>query len=212
MKNILQGISIWFFLAVFAFLSSGCASQPDGIEALAERVLGDASRNFVFSEITPAEGEKDVFEIISEGSRIRISGNNGVAQASGLNYYLENFCGVQVSVNDFDLELPEVLPSVDMKIRKETEYDYRYIFNYCTYGYTMPWWDWEKWERMIDYMAMKGINMPLSIIGQESVWKEVYKELYPEAKITQINDWAGVKGTQFFLAGRTGRGVLLRRS
>ena len=52
-----------------------------------------------------------------------------------------------------------------MKIRKETEYDYRYIFNYCTYGYTMPWWDWEKWERMIDYMAMKGINMPLSIIG-----------------------------------------------
>lgn len=65
---------------------------------------------------------------------------------------------------------------------------------------------------MIDYMAMKGINMPLSIIGQESVWKEVYKELYPEAKITQINDWAGVKGTQFFLAGRTGRGVLLRRS
>ena len=99
-----------------------------------------------------------------------------------------------------------------MKIRKETEYDYRYIFNYCTYGYTMPWWNWENWERMIDYMAMKGINMPLSIIGQESVWKEVYKELYPEAKITQINDWAGVKGTQFFLAGRTGRGVLLRRS
>lgn len=56
---------------MFAFLSSGCASQPDGIEALAERVLGDASRNFVFSEITPAEGEKDVFEIISEGSRFQ---------------------------------------------------------------------------------------------------------------------------------------------
>ena len=124
---------------------------------------------------------------------------------------------------------------------------------------------------MIDYMALKGINMPLSIIGQESVWKEVYrelgmsdeqiaetfvgpahlpwhwmgnidgmggplpeewfeertdmqrkilererslgmkpvpqsftghvpvalKELYPEAKITQIDDWAGVEGTQF---------------
>lgn len=41
--------------------------------------------------------------------------------------------------------------------------------NYCTFSYSARWWDWERWEREIDYMAMRGINMPLSIVGYEAV-------------------------------------------
>ncbi len=40
----------------------------------------------------------------------------------------------------------------------------------------MAFWDWEQWERMIDWMAMNGINMPLAPMGQEIIWQRVYKK------------------------------------
>ena len=46
--------------------------------------------------------------------------------------------------------------------------------NYCTLDYSMCWWDFDRWEKEIDFMAMNGINMPLAVIGTEAVW---YKTL-----------------------------------
>ena len=34
----------------------------------------------------------------------------------------------------------------------------------------MPWWDWERWEREIDLMAMNGTTMALAIVGMEELW------------------------------------------
>ena len=42
-------------------------------------------------------------------------------------------------------------------------------FNYCTFGYSMRSWQWEQWEKEIDFMAMNGINMPLTVVGYEAV-------------------------------------------
>ena len=39
----------------------------------------------------------------------------------------------------------------------------------------MAWWDWERWQREIDWMAMHGINMPLAVIGQEAVWQNTLR-------------------------------------
>ncbi|GAG47398.1 unnamed protein product, partial [marine sediment metagenome] len=41
----------------------------------------------------------------------------------------------------------------------------------------MAWYDWSQWERLIDWMALNGINMPLSVTGQEAVWQAVCKRL-----------------------------------
>jgi alpha-N-acetylglucosaminidase len=35
----------------------------------------------------------------------------------------------------------------------------------------MAFWDWDRWEKEIDWMALNGINVALSIIGQEEVWR-----------------------------------------
>ena len=37
--------------------------------------------------------------------------------------------------------------------------------NVCTFGYSYAHWDWKRWEREIDWMAMNGINMPLAFNG-----------------------------------------------
>ena len=38
-------------------------------------------------------------------------------------------------------------------------------------------WQWKNWERFIDWMAINGVNLPLSITGQEAVWYKVWKKL-----------------------------------
>ena len=38
----------------------------------------------------------------------------------------------------------------------------------------MAFWDWARWERELDWMAVQGINMPLAFTGQEFVWAQVY--------------------------------------
>lgn len=36
-------------------------------------------------------------------------------------------------------------------------------------SYSMAFWDWERWEQEIDWMALQGINMPLAFTGQPSL-------------------------------------------
>lgn len=39
------------------------------------------------------------------------------------------------------------------------------------------WWDWARWQRELDWMALNGINMALAFTGQEAVWQRVYLQL-----------------------------------
>lgn len=43
---------------------------------------------------------------------------------------------------------------------------------------TSVWWDWERWEKEIDWMALQGINLPLAFTGQEAIWQKVFQVLY----------------------------------
>ncbi|NIM14896.1 MAG: alpha-N-acetylglucosaminidase [Candidatus Aminicenantes bacterium] len=145
-------------------------------DALLKRLLPDHTHYFVF-EFIPKENGKDVFEIESREGNIIIRGNNGVSMASGLNWYLKYYCGCHVSLNANQLNLPEPLPVIKDKVRLTSPFRYRNFFNYCTFSYTMAWWDWARWEKMIDYMALNGVNMPLAITGQAAVWQAVLRRL-----------------------------------
>ncbi|QEC44305.1 alpha-N-acetylglucosaminidase [Pseudobacter ginsenosidimutans] len=120
---------------------------------------------------------KDVFELYSKNNRIVLAGSNGIAIASALNYYLKNFARCDIGWNGTNLNIPDPLPQVPAKVVSKTPYDYRYYLNYCTFNYTMSWWDWTRWEKEIDFMALNGINMPLALTGQNIIWHRVYKGL-----------------------------------
>ena len=129
------------------------------------------------SKSVPRADGLDVFELESSQGKIVVRGSTGVAIASGLNWYLKHYCHAHVSWSGQQLKLPDPLPLLETKVRIVTPYRYRHYFNYCTYGYTMAWWDWPRWEREIDWMALSGINMPMALLGQESVWQTVYRDL-----------------------------------
>ncbi|PKK17781.1 N-acetylglucosaminidase, alpha [Columba livia] len=54
---------------------------------------------------------------------------------------------------------------------------YRYYQNACTQSYSYVWWDWARWEREIDWMALSGINLAPAFAGQEAAWQRVYRSL-----------------------------------
>ncbi|MDR3094654.1 MAG: alpha-N-acetylglucosaminidase [Bacteroidales bacterium] len=126
-------------------------------------------------EVIPAENGQDVFELQTRGGKTVIRGNNGVAMASGLNWYLKHYCHCQITHRSEQLNLPLQLPKIKETVRIVTPHKYRYYLNYCCFSYTLAWWDWNDWERMIDLMAMYGVNVPLSVTGQEGVWLNVGK-------------------------------------
>ncbi len=166
-----------FLLVCFGLSSVNAQDRAaEAAHALLERVIPGHSASFVFEEI-PAQGDKDLFEVETVQGKIHIRGNSGVALASGLNWYLTKKCQCQVSLTYRQLDLPTPLPELKAKVRKVTEFTYRNFFNYCTFAYTMAWWDWPQWEHLIDYMALHGVNMPLAITGQEAVWQVVCREL-----------------------------------
>ncbi len=157
----------------------GSEGRSDGLRAM-DGLIGrllPGHEDFFQPELIPSEDGKDVFELESKGSKIVIRGNNALAMAKGLDWYLKYDCHTSVSYYKADpVQLPQPLPLVDKKIHKESICQDKFFLNYCTFGYSMPWWDFSDWERLIDWMALNGINMPLAITGQESIWQKVWKK------------------------------------
>ena len=150
------------------------AAWANPIDGLLERIDKGASRKFV---IELKKGDKDFFELDQKGSKVVVRGNTYVNIATGLNWYLKYYAGIQLSWNGMQAKLPDVLPPVSQPLRKETDLRLRYDFNYCTYSYTMAFWDWERWEKEIDWMALHGINLPLAAVGMECVWRNMLLKL-----------------------------------
>ncbi|MDE6693689.1 MAG: alpha-N-acetylglucosaminidase, partial [Muribaculaceae bacterium] len=118
-------------------------------------------------------GYTDYFELDQKGDKVVIRGNSYVNIATGLNWYLKYYAGVHLSWNGMTATLPDPLPRVEKPERHTTDLPLRYDLNYCTYSYTMPFWDWERWEKEIDWMALHGVNLPLAAVGQECVWRNM---------------------------------------
>ena len=152
------------------------ANAPQAARALVERLLPEQADRFEFETIPPEQG-RDVFEIHARDGVAVIRGNTGVSMAMGLNWYLKHYCNCHVSWYGDQLALPAELPAVETKVRHVSWAKHRYFLNYCCFGYSLPWWDWQQWERLIDWMALNGINAPLSVTGQEAVWRAVGERL-----------------------------------
>jgi alpha-N-acetylglucosaminidase len=159
------------------------AEQLSAARALVGRVAPGAARHFRV-ETLATEGGLDVFEVESVEGDVVLRGSTGVAIASALKWYLERVAGINIAIPVEPVSLPTPLPAVANKVRITTPYRHRYFFNYCTFSYSMAWWDWAQWEPMIDWMALQGINMPLAATGQEGTWQLALRDLgFTDAQI-----------------------------
>ena len=153
-----------------------------GCNGIVKRLLRENyCRWFEFCE-TP--GEEDCYRISWEDGKVRIQGRNGVSMAAGLNYYLRHFCHVYLGQQTMQNRMPEKPVRPEEPITRKAFSPIRYAYNYCTLSYTMPFWDRNRWQRELDWLALCGVNLVLDFTGIEEVWYQFLSRLgYSEEEI-----------------------------
>lgn len=172
---------------IVAFLCCALNMGADNpVYALLDRIDKGASKKFELV-IQKTEEGNDFFELDQNKDKVVVRGNNYVSLATGINWYLKYYAGIHLTWNNMHAKLPSLLPVVQKKERHTTNMKYRYYLNYCTFSYSMAFWDWRRWEEEIDWMALHGINLPLDIVGTDVVWYHVLRKLgYSKEEINQF--------------------------
>ena len=172
---------------------------------LIERQIGERAQSIHFEYIEPSDG-KDIFEVIASDGRLTLRGSSSVAICYAFHTYMKEACK---SMKTWSGEhITSVMPWPDYELYEQVSpYELRYFLNVCTFGYTTPYWDWERWEKEIDRMALYGVNMPLATVASEAiaerVWlrmglnKEEIREFFtapahlPWHRMGNLNKWDG---------------------
>jgi alpha-N-acetylglucosaminidase len=150
------------------------------------RQLGERAAEFDLAWIAPEDG-REVYEIEVTDGRIKAAGSSGVAICRAVYSYLRDFCNAMITWSGRHLDLPSRWPALAPR-HVVCPYKFVQYLNPCTYGYTMAFWNWARWERELDWMALHGINMPLAMEGQEAIWQRVWLSLgLTQAELDQFS-------------------------
>lgn len=145
------------------------------IDGLIQRIVPDHTDRFRY-QIIPNDGPGDCFRVTTTHDLVTLQGSSIRALSAALGRYLRDVEHRDLSWDRGPARLSNA-PPAHAPIEAATPYPWRYYLNYVTFAYSTAFWDWERWEREIDWMALHGISMPLAITGQEAVWHAVLTRL-----------------------------------
>ena len=162
---------------IAAILFISCGSPKSSVVKVSEdvilRTIGTLD-GVTLVEI-PSEGGKDCYEISAKDGELLLKGSSPSAICYAFNKYLRYACGSMITWGGKHLELPETWP--DWQEKATSPYQFRYFLNVCTFGYTAPYWDWNRWSEELDWMALHGVNMPLASVASEAIARRVWVKL-----------------------------------
>lgn len=191
------------------------SDQESAAKAVLKRLLPSHIHSFLFKIVSKDVcGGHSCFlinnyykESSGNGPEISIKGTTAVEIASGLHWYLKYWCGAHVSwdktggVQIASIPKPGSLPHVkDKGVMIQRPVPWNYYQNVVTSSYSYVWWNWERWEKELDRMALQGINLPLAFTGQEAIWQKVFMNL--NITTEDLNDFFG--GPAFLAWARMG--------
>ncbi|GLU00300.1 hypothetical protein SLE2022_176780 [Rubroshorea leprosula] len=164
--------------------------QESAAKSVLKRLLPTHLDSFEFKIISKdACGGRGCFLIENynsssqDGPEIMIKGTTAVEIASGLHWYIKYWCRAHVSwdktggIQIASIPKPGSLPLIkDGGVMIRRPVPWSYYQNVVTSSYSYVWWDWGKWEKEIDWMALQGINLPLAFTAQETIWQKVFMD------------------------------------
>ena len=164
-------------LTVLAFCAceKGGCKRPEAAYGVLERVFGDAS-HFKLAYAPPFDTNLfDTFSYEAKDGKVLVKGENDLAIVRGCYEYLKDHAGVMVTWQQRHPKI-EKYPDAELTVGG-TPHKFRHHFNVCTFGYTMPYWKWDRWEEELDWLALHGVNMPLAMVGYQAVARKVWTDL-----------------------------------
>ncbi|WP_308798084.1 alpha-N-acetylglucosaminidase [Agromyces silvae] len=163
------------------------AHEASAVRELLTRHLGARADEVVLEPLPRLDGV-DRYEHEIAGGRLILRGTDAITLAVAA----RDAAAELGSGSSWDsprwLDLPARLDDRP-PIARATRLRTRYYLNFVTYGYTAAYWDWDRWEREIDWMALHGITMPLMAIAHEAVLTETLREL--GLSDARIAEWIG---------------------
>ncbi|WP_255702917.1 alpha-N-acetylglucosaminidase TIM-barrel domain-containing protein [Antarcticibacterium sp. 1MA-6-2] len=184
-KNILFKINtkaMLIRLPIILLLLIVCSCNGDEHESSEElaahnvlkRTLGpEEASKFTFKYIN--NNSLDTYEIEVKNNKVVVRGSSTTAMTRGAYDYLKNVTNSMVTWSGKNINIPAELP--DATLKASSPYENRYYLNVCAFGYSTPYWDWERWEKEIDWMALRGMNFPLALVASEAIATRVWKKL-----------------------------------
>lgn len=173
MKRVFLVVLLWTVTAVWCGRSVYAANPVEGMLERIDKGLSDK----ICVKVSGEDSDEDFFELSQQEGKPTVTANSYLSAAVGVNWYLKYYVGVHLSWNGMTAKMPVRMPAVTGVERHATKMDKRYYLNYCTHSYSMAFWDADRWQREIDWMALHGINMPLAVTGTEAVWRNVLLRL-----------------------------------
>jgi len=171
-----RSVSFGLLATASPALAARAAGATASARGVLTRLFGQGAGGVALSlEPSHRVGAPPWYAVESQGGQVSVRGDTPVALARGAYAWLRQTGAAHVSWEGDRLAWPA--HAADFASGKvESPFAHRAYLNTCTYGYTTPWWDWPRWSREIDWMAVHGIDMPLAMEGQEHVWRDLWRE------------------------------------
>lgn len=174
------GSVLGMIMAPLACVSAAEVSPVAAAEGVVARVTPSA-KGFVLFRLNPSLGNRITISAATGG--IRVEASDVRRLVAGYGWYLKNIAKVHFSWNGNRLTLPSPLPVPDSPVTIESPWNIIFAYNYCTLSYTAAFWDWSRWQREIDFLALSGFTHALVTAGLEKTWEDFLIGLgYPRKK------------------------------
>lgn len=170
--------SSFFTFLLVLFLQPALSASPtemDAAKKVIERFSKTSALPIQLKHLPDANG-CPVYETSVSNGVLQIAGSNGVALGKGFYDFVKSQNSGINSWSGNRLEFKRPLMQEGVK-RVVSPVPHHYYFNVVTYGYTMPYWNWARWQKEIDWMALHGIDMPLALVAHEAITARVFKKL-----------------------------------
>ncbi|MEU7277571.1 alpha-N-acetylglucosaminidase [Streptomyces sp. NPDC045431] len=159
-------------------------SRTAPARAALARLLPDHADQFRLRHLT---GGPERFRVTGSpgpgAARVEVAGTSPATLLTGVHWYLKYVCGAHLSWSGSQLRLPRTLPPPREPLAHEATVPHRFVFNDTHDGYTAPYADWARWERLIDVLALHGFNEVLVTVGQEAVYHRLLMDFgYTDAE------------------------------
>ncbi len=146
------------------------ATEP--VDAALRRLLPRHAGQFRLRALDGAER----FRVSGSAGRIEVAGTSGAVLLTGVHWYLKYVCRAHISWSGSVLELPRRLPAPQRTLERSATVPHRFAYNDTHDGYTAPYADWARWERLLDVLALHGCNEVLVTPGQEAVYHRLLRD------------------------------------
>lgn len=198
-RRLLAGTVSLGAAAALAPLLPGCTRLPPppagDASTVAPSVFDIASVQQAVQRLLPAHAAQihlhavardnagDRFRVEARAGDVHVHATSPATLLTGLHWYLKYGANAHISWAGSQTRLPTRLPAMQAPLERATSLAHRFALNDTDDGYSGPYRQWSDWERLIDTLALQGVNEVLVTVGQEAVYHRLLQDFgYDDAQ------------------------------